>query len=172
MTEPQIRSLSGFSGEGYCKGRSLAWQVAWIAVDASVFRRVWLPSGVRIAILRAFGAHIGRGVLIRQGVRVHWPWKLSVGDHTWIGVDVWLLNLEAIRIGSDVCISQEALICTGSHDRRSPTFEFDNAAIEIEDGCWVAVRATVLRGVRLARGTTVAAGAVVRKSTSPYETVF
>lgn len=101
--------------------------------------------------------------MIRSRVRVHWPWKLTIGDSCWIGEGAWLLNLERIDIGHDVCISQEALICTGSHDFMSPTFEFDNGRISIADGAWIAVRATVLRGVSIGQAAVVSAGAVVHR---------
>lgn len=116
---------------------------------------------LRIAILRAFGATVGQGVIIRHGVRIHWPWKLTVGDHVWIGVDAWLLNLEHITVGSNVCISQGALLCTGSHLIDSPTFEFDNAPIHVLDGAWIAARATVLRGVTIGEEAIVGATSLV-----------
>src|SRR5690348_15497844 len=122
----------------------------------------WFPARLRPRVLRAFGATVGGGVLIRHGVRVHWPWKLTIGDDCWIGEDAWLLNLEPITIGSDVCISQGAFLCTGSHDRRSPTFEFDNGPITIENGAWVAARSIILRGSDVGAGATVSAMAVTR----------
>lgn len=155
------RNLAKFTGRGYDIGRGMPWRVAWFATQHVVFKSWWCPLRVRPAILRAFGAEIGRGVRIRTGVRVHWPWKLSVGDHTWIGEGAWLLNLEPITLGSNVCISQEALLCAGSHDRRSDTFEFDNGPISVADGAWVAARAVVLRGVSLGEMAVVGAGAVV-----------
>ena len=161
------RNLAGFTGRGYDKGRGLGWQVGWFATQHLVFKSWWCPSRVRPAILRAFGATVGSGVLIRTGVRVHWPWKLTVGAHTWIGEGAWLLNLEPITLGSDVCISQEALLCTGSHDRRSPTFEFDNAPIRVEDGAWVATRAVVLRGVTVGAGAVVGAAALAGVDVPP-----
>ncbi|GAA3298044.1 hypothetical protein GCM10020295_32650 [Streptomyces cinereospinus] len=114
-------------------------------------------------MLRAFGARVGRRVLIRRGVRVHWPWRLSVGDDVWIGEDAWLLNLEQITIGNDVCVSQGALLCTGSHQHHHPTFEFDNGPIRLEPGAWVAARSVVLRGVTVGRGAVVGASAVARR---------
>ncbi|GAB3793840.1 WcaF family extracellular polysaccharide biosynthesis acetyltransferase [Nocardioides ungokensis] len=155
------RDLSGFTGAGYDIGRGKLTQVLWLAVSGSVFMRWWCPASVRVAILRAFGAQIGDGVLVRHRVRIHWPWKLTVGDNTWIGEGAWILNLEPVTIGANVCISQDAFLCTGSHDRRSPTFEFDNAPISIGDGAWVAARATVLRGVSIGEGATVGAGSLV-----------
>ena len=157
--------LAGFTGAGYDRGRNVIWQAMWVATSSLVFERTWCPARLRVAILRAFGAKVGTGVLIRQHVRVHWPWKLSVADNVWIGVDAWLLNLEPITIGSDVCISQGAFLCTGSHDHKSPTFEFDNGPIIIEDGAWIAARATVLRGVTIGRGTLVGANSLVTRST-------
>ena len=158
------RNLAGFTGRGYEVGRGRFTQILWLAVSGSVFMRWWCPARIRVAILRAFGASVGTGVLVRHRVRIHWPWKLRVGDHSWIGEGAWLLNLEEIQIGSNVCVSQEVLLCTGSHDPRSPTFEFDNGPICIDDGVWIAARATILRGVTLGRGTTVGSGAVVRHS--------
>ena len=155
------RDLSRFAGDGYDVGRSKLWQVAWLTVQTTVFMRWWMPARARVAILRFFGASIGDNVLIRHRVRIHWPWKLTVGDNSWIGEGAWLLNLEPITIGKNVCISQDAFICTGSHDRRSATFEFDNAPILVEDGAWIAARATVLRGTRVGAGVTVGAGQVV-----------
>ena len=158
------RSLSRFTGLGYDKGRSVIWQCSWQLVSSVVFMRWWLPARWRVAILRAFGAEVGDGVLIRHRVRVHWPWKLSIGANSWVGEGAWILNLEQVTLGSDVCISQEALLCTGSHDRTSPTFEFDNAPITVQDGAWVAARATILRGVVVGADSVVGSGAVVWSS--------
>jgi putative colanic acid biosynthesis acetyltransferase WcaF len=119
-----------------------------------------------------FGATIGDGVVVRHRVRIHWPWKLTVGDHSWIGEDVWILNLERVRIGSNVCVSQGVLLCTGSHDRRSPTFEYDNAPIVVEDGAWVAARATVLRGVTVGADATIGACALVTRDVPAGATVL
>lgn len=130
-------------------------------VSGLVVTRWWCPPAIRVAILRGFGAEIGSGVLIRHRVRVHWPWKLSIGRDSWIGEDSWLLNLEKLTIGSDVCVSQGVLLCTGSHQRRSPTFEFDNAPIIIEDGAWIAARAVVLRGVTIGADSVIGATALV-----------
>jgi putative colanic acid biosynthesis acetyltransferase WcaF len=161
------RTLAQFTGRGYNKGRGVLWQAIWQLVSSTMFSPWWVPASVRVAILRAFGAKIGHGVLIRHRVRVHWPWKLTIGDDSWIGEGAWILNLEPVTIGTDVCISQEVLLCTGSHDRRSPTFEFDNAPIIVEDGAWVAARAVVLRGVVVGSRAVVGAGAVVRADVAP-----
>ncbi|GAB7064527.1 putative colanic acid biosynthesis acetyltransferase [Streptomyces mexicanus] len=161
------RSLRGFTGAGYDKGRPLVVQAAWFAVLHLVFVKWWCPARWRPALLRAFGARVGRRVLIRHGVRVHWPWKLEIGDDVWIGEGAWILNLEPVTIGSDSCVSQGALLCTGSHRRRSATFEFDNGPIRLEPGSWVAARAVVLRGVTVGRGGVVGAGAVATRDLAP-----
>ncbi|EJZ11340.1 hypothetical protein [Mycolicibacterium vaccae] len=155
------RNLAGFTGSGYQRGRSVAWQLAWLFVSGAIVMRWWCPNRLRIFLLRKFGASIGNGVNLRHNVRIHWPWKLHVGDYSWVGENTWILNLEPVTIGANVCISQDVLLCTGSHDRRSPTFEFDNAPITIEDGAWVAARATVLRGSVIQHDAVVGATALV-----------
>ncbi|MFE5819637.1 putative colanic acid biosynthesis acetyltransferase [Streptomyces sp. NPDC056479] len=165
------RSLRGFTGAGYDKGRPLLVQAAWYAVLNLVFVKWWFPARWRPVLLRAFGARIGRRVLIRHRVRVHWPWRLEVGDDVWIGEGAWLLNLERITIGSDVCVSQDALLCTGSHQRRTRTFEFDNGPIHLRPGAWIAARAVVLRGVTVGHGAVVGAAAVAHRDIAPDEVV-
>lgn len=166
------RNLAGFTGDGYDKGRGVPWQIAWMLASGFLTTRWWCPLKIRIAVLRAFGATIGNGVLIRHNVRIHWPWKLTVGDNSWIGEQAWILNLEPVTIGSNVCISQGVLLCTGSHDRDSPTFEFDNSPIAIGSGVWIATRATVLRGVRIGSGSTVGAHQVVTRNLPPGSAIF
>ncbi|MFI7411080.1 putative colanic acid biosynthesis acetyltransferase [Streptomyces sp. NPDC049627] len=165
------RSLRGFTGAGYDKGRPWLVQAAWFAVLHLAFSRWWFPARWRPAVLRLFGARVGRRVLIRHGVRVHWPWRLRIGDDVWIGEGAWLLNLQQITIGSDVCVSQDALLCTGSHQHRSPTMEFDNGPIQLEPGSWVAARAVVLRGVTVGRGAVVGASAVAHRDVAPGEVI-
>ncbi|MGC0327154.1 putative colanic acid biosynthesis acetyltransferase WcaF [Streptomyces sp. SAI-170] len=161
------RSLRGFTGAGYDKGRPLLVQAAWFAVLHLVFVKWWCPHRWRPVLLRAFGARVGQRVLIRHGVRVHWPWKLEIGDDVWIGEGAWILNLEPVTIGHDCCVSQSALLCTGSHRPRCATFEFDNGPIRLEPGSWVAARAIVLRGVTVGRGGVVGAGAVAHRDLAP-----
>lgn len=162
--------LQGCSG--YDKGRSFFWQVAWQLASGLVFERWWCPAGIRVKILRAFGAEIGEGVYIKPRVRVHWPWRLRVGDHSWIGDGAWLLNLDQITIGRQSIISQQVLLCSGSHDMHSRTFELNNAPITIGDGTWIAARATVLRGVTVGDNAVVGAGALVVKDVPDEQIVL
>jgi putative colanic acid biosynthesis acetyltransferase WcaF len=161
------RSLAGFVGSGYDKGRPRIVQALWFAVQNLLFYQWWLPADLRPKLLRLFGARIGRNVLIRHRVRVLWPWKLEVGDNSWIGEDAWILNLEPVSIGHDVCISQGAFLCTGSHDISSPTFEYDNGPITLGDGVWVGAQALILRGVNVGENAVIAARCRVSKSVTP-----
>lgn len=167
----QVFKLSNFTGDGYSKGRSRLVCALWLTVSSTVFRAWWCPSRVRVLILRAFGARIGTGVLIRHRVRIHWPWKLSVGSNVWIGEGAWILNLEPVEIGSNVCVSQDVMLCTGSHEFYSEDFRFDNSGIVIEDSSWLALKVVVLRGVRIGKGSLVGACSLVTKSLPPASRV-
>lgn len=155
--------LGAFTLEGYDKGRGVAWQAGWFMVQSVIFAAWWFPRRWRPAVLRAFGATVGENVTIRHRVRVLWPWKLTIGNDTWIGEDAWLLNLEPISIGSDVCVSQGVFLCTGSHDRRSPNFRFKNGPITVENGVWLATQCLVLCGVTVGTRSVVGARAVATR---------
>lgn len=91
-----------------------------LAARAWGFFQTWVPwpSSLRVAWLRVFGARVGRGVVVRANVNVSFPWRLTVGDYVWIGEDVDILSLSEVVIEGNVCISQRAYLCTGSHDYR------------------------------------------------------
>lgn len=163
--------LSQFPPGGYDKGRSVPWQAAWVLVHGLVFTKWWFPRRFRPAVLRAFGAKIGTNVTIRHNVRVQWPWKLAIGDESWVGEDAWLYNVDTLTIGSDVCLSQGAFVCTGSHDHNSSDFRCDNGPIVIENGVWLCAQSLVLRGVTVGAGSVVGGRAIATKNVPPGTTI-
>ena len=142
-----------------------AWFVQlWWLIEALLVR----PSpqacyGWRRLVLRVFGAKIGRRALVRPGVRVTFPWKLTIGDYCWIGDNVVLDTISAITIGDHAVISQGAYLCTGTHDHHDVKFPVRAFPIVIGPECWVAARALVGPGVTIARGAVVGACSVVLK---------
>jgi putative colanic acid biosynthesis acetyltransferase WcaF len=157
--------LSAFRNPEYDPGRGLVTRMIWYFVSLMVFESGWLPvSGIKTRILRLFGAKVGNGVVIKPHVRIKFPWRLSIGDHCWIGQGVWIDNIEDVAIGNHACVSQLAYFCTGSHDHRSRAFDLLAKPITVENGAWIGARATLLGGVVVHANAIAAAGAVVVKS--------
>src|SRR5882724_7516618 len=124
------------------RGRSRSIEVLWIFFAAPVLAsRVMISSKVRVWLLRLFGARIGVNVYIKPGVRVKFPWYLSIGDYCWIGEDVWIDNLAQVSIASHVCVSQGAYFCTGNHDWSERNMRLFSKPIRLETGSWVGARA-------------------------------
>ena len=162
------RELKAFSGSS---GFTLPGKIRlgiWFLTRQIFFDTPFLPSMMRPRILRFFGACIGDRVLMRRGVRVHFPWNLEIGNDCWIGEEVWFINHEKITIGSNVCISQRSIICAGGHDYRSASLEYSHKPVSIKDGAWVCLDAKVLPGVTIGECSVVSAGEIARKSLPNY----
>ena len=140
----------------------------WVIANSFFVRNPLVHGYIRKHILRLFGAIIGSGVIIRRSVKVHFPWNLEIGNNCWIGEEVWFINHQTISIGSDVCISQRSIICSGGHDYRSASLEYAHKPVVIRDGAWVCLDAKVLPGVTIGECSVVSAGEVVRKSLPDY----
>jgi putative colanic acid biosynthesis acetyltransferase WcaF len=140
----------------------------WWLISKVFFSRAFTPSYLKTLILRIFGARVGTGVIIRRGVRVHFPWNLEIGDDCWIGEEVWFINHEKMTIGSNVCISQRSMICSGGHDYRSVSLEYAHKPVIIKNGAWVCLDGKVLPGVTIGECSVVSAGEVARKSVPDY----
>lgn len=166
---PNRVDLSTFTPGDYDPGRPFWLRSLWFLVNALFLQNPLNPSGkIKIALLRAFGAKIGAGVVMKPGVNIKSPWLLSIGDHCWIGENVWLDNLVPISIGAHVCVSQGAYFCTGNHDWSDSAFGYKLGEIHVEDGAWVGARATLLPGVRVGSHAVIAGGAVLAREALAY----
>jgi putative colanic acid biosynthesis acetyltransferase WcaF len=140
-----------------------AWfvQLWWIVQSLFFHTSPQFMYAWRRFLLRLFGAQIGKGVLIRPSVRVTYPWKLSIGDWSWIGDEVTLYSLGDISIESNAVVSQQSYLCTGSHDYRQLSFDLYAVPIRIEAEAWVASQVFIGPGVTVGHGAIVGAASVV-----------
>lgn len=161
--------LSGYDNSWFSPGAGVFKRSAWYYVNMVFFQSNLLPaSGVKVFLLRLFGARIGKGVVIKPAVNIKYPWFLQVGDHTWIGERVWIDNLVMVTIGSHVCLSQGAMLLTGNHDYKKTGFDLMVRPITLEDGVWIGARALVCPGVTCASHSVLTAMSTATAAMDPY----
>lgn len=156
--------LSAFDGSKFDKGAGFLKTVLWYFVNALIVRASWNPfMGIKVTLLRAFGAKIGKGICIKNNIIVKSPWNLTIGDNCWIGEYCWIDNIDKVVIGNNVCISQGALLLTGNHDYKDYSMPYRNAPIKIEDGAWIGAKTTVCPGVTVHQNAILTVGSVATK---------
>lgn len=161
-------NLQSFQNKEYNPGSRLKI-LLWYLVNAVCFANYFIPiSAVKVALLRAFGAKIGKGVVIKPNVIIKYPWLLEIGDHVWIGEQVWIDNLAKVVIGNHVCISQGALLLCGNHNYKNPTFDLLVGKITLEDGAWIGAKAVVCPDVIVHSHGILSVGSVATKNLEPY----
>jgi putative colanic acid biosynthesis acetyltransferase WcaF len=162
-------ALKTFNTNNYDKGRGKLIQLIWIFLNALFLKNSWfIFMGFKVFLLRSFGAKIGRGIVIKPNVNVKFPWKLVIGDDVWIGEGVWIDNLDKVTIGNDVCLSQGALLLTGNHDYRSPSFDYRNEPIRIGNGVWIGAKSMVCPGVVCEDESILTVGSVATKDLKSF----
>jgi len=160
--EPVYQDLSHFTVPPGFRGRPGWFVQLWWMVDALLFRpSPQIMYGWRRCLLRLFGARVGIGVIIRPSARVTYPWKVTIGDHAWIGSDVTLYSLGQIDIGSHSVISQKSYLCAGDHDHLQADFAIRGPRISIGSQVWVASDVFIAPGVTIADGSVVGARSTV-----------
>lgn len=137
---------------------------AWIFCWWIISKGPRLFSPVRVAVLRFFGAKIGKHVLVCSGVKVLMPWNLEISDVVAIGEGVNIYNFSKVSVATQTTISQGVILCTGSHDYLQPHFPLISQPISIGKECWVAMEAFVFPGVEIGDRSIVGARAAVTKS--------
>lgn len=162
--------LNDYSNSQYVVGASSLTQILWYYVGSPLVASSWLPfSGMKALLLKLFGAKIGSAVVIKPGVKIKYPWKISIGDASWIGEAVWFDSIGRIDVGSNVCISQGVYLCSGSHNWRSEKFDLLVQPVVIEDKVWLAAQSRVAPGVSIASGTVLTFGSVATHSLDAWK---
>lgn len=161
--------LSGYRAAGFNRAAGPLKEALWLAVRLLLFQLCpFSLSALKRVVLRVFGARIGKGVVIKPEVKITFPWKLTLGDHVWLGEQCYLLNLGQTVIGNNVSVSQRAFLCTGSHDYRVPSFDLIVKPITVGDGAWLCAGCWVGPGVTVGTHAVLTAGSVATKALEPW----
>jgi len=150
-------------------GASKWKQILWYYVNAFVFNSYLFPVyGFKRSLLRLFGAKVGKKVVIKPKVNIKYPWKLKVGDFSWIGEKVWIDNLDEVEIDNHVVVSQGALLLSGNHDYKKESFDLLTGKIVLEKGVWIGAKAIVTGGVRCRTHSILSVNSVASKDLKSF----
>ena len=159
-----LQNLSQFSLPKCFRGRSPLYVQFWWVIQKTLFGyspqfayrwRAWL--------LRCFGAQVGNGTVIRPSVKITYPWKLRIGDYSWIGDDVVLYSLGEIEIGENAVVSQRSYLCAADHDYCQVDFPIQAKKVTIGPQAWLAADVFVAPGVTIGEGAVIGARSSVFK---------
>ena len=160
--------LSSFDNSWYNPG-NVGKRIFWYLTNVFVCKNPLNPSSkIKIFFLKLYGAKIGENVTIKPSVNIKYPWNLEIGDNTWIGEKVWIDNLDKVKIGSNVCISQGALLLCGNHNYKKTSFDLIIKPIEINDGTWVGAKSVVCQGVICKSHSLLTVGSIATTSLEEY----
>ena len=141
----------------------------WYMVNELVLKNSYLPfSSPRKLVLKFFGAKIGSGVIFKPGINVKYPWHLIIGDHCWIGENVWIDNLSQVTIENNVCLSQGAMLLCGNHNYKEATFDLKVEPIIIKTGAWLGAKTIVCPGVTIGSHSILSVGSIATKDLEAY----
>jgi len=162
--------LYTFQNKNFDRGVPRWKELLWLVISALFFiNPLSVLSGLKVFWLRAFGARIGQGILIKPGVQIKFPWKLTIGDYCWIGENVWIDNLAEVRIGDHVCLSQGAMLLCGNHNYKKSTFDLIVQPIVLEQGVWIGAKAVVCPGVTCRSHAVLTVGSVAVSDLAAYQ---
>lgn len=158
----KYQDLAKFTVPSDFRGRSAIVVQLWWLIQSILFQTSpQFLFGWRNFLLRCFGSKIGADVKIRPSVKITYPWKLEIGDHSWVGDDCDLYTLGKITIGKNVAIAHKVYLCTGIHDYTRLSFDILAKDIVIEDEVWITNDVFVAPGVTIGTGSVVGARSTV-----------
>ena len=94
--------------------------------------------------------------------------KIDIGSYVFLGKSVHFDVQERVSIGNNCLIAPNVFITDQNHNiNRDSLIRAQGCSVSpviIEEDVWVGTKATILPGVTLAKGSVVAAGAVVKNN--------
>jgi putative colanic acid biosynthesis acetyltransferase WcaF len=155
-------NLNKFNNHWYKPGNFFK-RAIWYYINAIFFNTSFFPFyQPKKFLLKIFGSKIGSGFVIKPNINIKYPWNLIIGDNVWLGEGLWIDNLGEVKIGSNVCISQGAMLLTGSHNYKKSTFDLIVDNIVIEDGVWVCAKVMLLPGTHLQENSVILPGSIIK----------
>ncbi len=165
LNEDSWVNLKSYDLSGFNRGKPRWFVMLWWLVQAVIFPlSLHNFNSFRCFLLRLFGAKIGKGVVIRPTARFIYPWKVDIGNYTWIGDDVVFYSVDQINIGSHCVISQKSYLCTGSHNIEDKSFGLITASISIGNGTWIATDCFIAPGISIGCNSVIGARSSVMKN--------
>jgi putative colanic acid biosynthesis acetyltransferase WcaF len=162
-------NLREYNNSWYHSGKSLVICLLWYFANVLFFRSSLNPFNcLKVLLLRLFGAKIGKGVNIKPAVNIKYPWRLSIGNYSWIGENVWIDNLDIVSIGDNCCISQGAMLLCGNHNYKKTTFDLITGKIVLEDGAWIGAQSIVCPDVTCKTHSILAVNSVATNDLDAY----
>jgi len=165
----QKTDLSSYNNYPYHPGGNAFKRILWHYTNIVFFKSGLFPFyGLKVFLLRLFGAKIGKKVEFKPNVNIKYPWFLNIGDEVWIGENVWIDCLVMVTLGANVCLSQGATILTGSHNYKKRSFDLITQSVVLEDGAWIGAGAMVNLGVTVGSHAVLTSGSVATKNLDAY----
>lgn len=156
--------LSKYDNSAYNPGGSKLKRILWYMTNICWFKSSWVyANSWKRLLLKMYGAKVGSGVVIKPGVNIKYPWRLTIGNDVWIGEEAWIDNLGNVTIEDNVCISQGAMLLCGNHNYKKKTFDLIVGDIHLNEGAWIGAKAIVGPGVTLNSHAVLSAGSVANK---------
>ena len=146
-------------------------QMMFEKIAMAAQRSVLFPSRWRPALLRLFGAKIGRNIRIAQQVFIGQPSNLTIEDDVVINIGSFIDCSAPVLIGERSRIGYQVMVLTGSHTAENSVYRRKEGnhvrrSITIQRGCWIQSRSMIAPGVTMAEGCTLLAYGMLLKSTS------
>ncbi|NVJ89816.1 MAG: colanic acid biosynthesis acetyltransferase WcaF [Flavobacteriaceae bacterium] len=161
----KYQDLTKFKVSKSFRGKSkLVTQIWWIVEKTLFAMSPQFFYGWRRFLLRLFGAKIGKNVLIRPTAKFTYPWKVEIGDNTWIGEQTILYSLGKIKIGNNVAIAHGVYFNTGLHDYTKEEFTILSKEIIVKDESWITNDVYIAPGVCIGKGVVIGARSSVYKN--------
>lgn len=152
--------------------RNRVARVLWAFVWHTLYRLSPQPLfWWRRLLLRGFGASIGNQAHPYPRCRIWAPWNLTMGDHSCLADDVDCYSVDEIILGDFATVSQQAMLCTATHNYNDPEFRLVTRSIAIGSLAWIGARAFVGPGVTVGEGAVVGAASAVFRSVEPWTVV-
>lgn len=166
---PKTVNLARFDNTPFFRtGAGFMKRACWFVCNGIFFKSALPFYGLKVFLLRMFGAKVGQNVVIKPHVNIKFPWKLKIGSNVWIGEEVWIDNLDLVTIGNNVCISQGAYLLCGNHNYKKETFDLIIGPIVLEDGVWIGAKSIVCGNVICKSHSVLLVQSVAVKNLEPY----